>query len=215
MSVPSPKAEAAPRRVLYFGDSLLAGVGDPAAGGWVARISAACFGAGQPLSPYNLGIRRETSVQVASRWRAEATPRVAPGADCRMVLSFGANDTTMEDGAVRVGPERSCDALARILEESGTLGLPVLLVGPAPVDDPEQNARLAALTESFAEVCGRYDVPFIAVLEPLLQSAIWMSEVARGDGAHPAAGGYEAIAQLLIDRGLVSWLTEPLGEPGR
>jgi acyl-CoA thioesterase-1 len=215
VSVPSRKAEAAPRRVLYLGDSLVAGVGDPVAGGWVARISAACFAAGQPLTPYNLGIRRETSVQVASRWRTEATPRVPPGADCRMVLSFGANDTTIDDGAVRVSPERSCDALARILEEAGALGLPVLLVGPAPVDDPEQNVRLAALTESFAEVCGRYDAPFIAALEPLLGSTVWMSEVALSDGAHPAAGGYEAITQLLIDRGLVSWLTEPLGEPNR
>lgn len=195
-----------------LGDSLVAGVGDPFGGGWVARISAACFATGHPLTPYNLGVRRESSVQVAARWRAEAMPRVPPAADCRIVLSFGANDTTIEDGAVRVSPERSCDALAGILKEASTLAVPVLLVGPAPVDDPEQNDRLAALSRSFAEVCERHDAPFIAVLEPLLQSTVWMSEIAHSDGAHPAAGGYDAIAELLIEQGLVSWLTESAAE---
>jgi lysophospholipase L1-like esterase len=207
MSTHAMSTEAAPRRALFFGDSLVAGIGDPAGGGWVARITAACFAAGQPLSTYNLGIRRETSIQVAARWRAEATPRIPPGGDCRIVLSFGANDTTVEEGAVRVRPERSCQALSTILDEASSLDFPVLLVGPAPVDDPTQNARIGVLTESFAEICGQRGVPFIAVLEPLEQSEVWMSEVARGDGAHPAGGGYETITQLLIDAGLPSWLT--------
>lgn len=206
MSTQDMSAEAAPRRALFFGDSLVAGIGDPAGGGWVARITAACFAAGDPLSTYNLGIRRETSVQVAGRWRAEAALRIPLSSDCRMVLSFGANDTTIEDGAVRVRPERSCEALGTILDEANSLGFPVLLVGPAPVDEHDQNARIGALTESFAEVCHQRDVPFIPVLEPLEQSEVWMSEVARGDGAHPAARGYEMIAQLLIDAGLLSWL---------
>ncbi|MGH2834238.1 MAG: GDSL-type esterase/lipase family protein [Solirubrobacteraceae bacterium] len=209
MSTHAVSAEAAPRRALFFGDSLVAGIGDPAGGGWVTRIAAACFAAGQPLSIYNLGVRRETSVEVAARWRAEATPRIPPTGDCRIVLSFGANDTTIEDGSVRVCPERSCEALGTILDEANSLGLPVLLVGPAPVDDPDQNPRIGALTESFAEVCRQRDVPFIAVLEPLEQSQVWMSEVAGADGAHPAAGGYETIAELLINGGLLSWLTAP------
>lgn len=204
----STNAEAATRRVLFFGDSLVAGIGDPAGGGWVARIAAACFAAGQPLSVYNLGVRRESTVQVAARWRAEATPRVSSSADCRMVLSFGANDTTIEDGAVRVHPERSCEALSAILDETSSLGLPVLLVGPAPVDDSDQNTRIADLNESFAKVCAGHDVPFIAPFVSLIDSSVWMSELARGDGAHPSSAGYEAITQVLIDGGLLIWLTE-------
>ncbi|HTA15882.1 MAG TPA: GDSL-type esterase/lipase family protein [Solirubrobacteraceae bacterium] len=200
--------EVAPRRVLFFGDSLVAGVGDPAGGGWVARVVGACFAHGQPLSPYNLGIRRETSIQVAARWRAEAMPRVPPGVDARMVVSFGTNDTTVEDGAVRVPADSSRHALATILDEASTLDLAALVVGPAPVDDPEQNRRIGALTESFAEVCQERDTPFIGIVEPLLQSPVWMSEVSAGDGAHPGSGGYQTIAQLLIDRGLLAWLTE-------
>lgn len=201
--------EAAPRRVLFFGDSLLAGIGDPAGGGWVARVTSACFAQGRPLSAYNLGIRRETSMQVAARWRSEAAPRVPPGADCRIVLSFGANDTTIEDGAVRVPAERSQSALAGILDQVGALGFPQFVVGPAPVDDAEQNERITALTAIFAEVCSERGTPFLGVVEPLLRSSVWMSEVAGGDGAHPSTEGYETIAQLLIDGGLRAWLTEP------
>jgi acyl-CoA thioesterase-1 len=103
------------RRVLFFGDSLVAGAGDPTAQGWVGRVAGASFGLGLPLTAYNLGVRGETSEQVAARWRAEALPRLAAGSDARVVLSFGANDTTVDDGCLRVEPERSCAALADIL----------------------------------------------------------------------------------------------------
>ena len=201
--------EAAPRRVLFFGDSLVAGIGDPAGGGWVARVTSACFAAGCPLSAYNLGVRRETSIQVAARWLQEARPRVAPGADCRIVVSFGANDTTIEDGAVRVASEDSRAALAGILDQATALGFPAFVVGPAPVEDAGQNRRITALTAIFAGVCAERGTPFLGVAEPLLGSPAWMSEVASGDGAHPASEGYETIAQLLIDGGLRDWLTEP------
>src|SRR5208282_2039603 len=49
-------AEPAPRRVLFFGDSLVAGVGGPAGGGWVARVVIEAFRSGVPLTAYNLGI---------------------------------------------------------------------------------------------------------------------------------------------------------------
>jgi acyl-CoA thioesterase I len=201
--------EGASRRVLFFGDSLVAGIGDSAGGGWVARVVGACFVQGLPLTAYNLGVRRETSLQVAARWRAEAAPRVPAGADSRIVMSFGANDTTIEDGTVRVAADSSRRALTTIIDEASTLGFAISVVGPAPVDDAEQNRRISALTQSFAEACDERDTPFTGVFEPLLESSDWMSEVTATDGAHPGAKGYQAIAQLLIDRGLLTWLTEP------
>src|SRR4029077_13817605 len=47
-----PPAE---RRVLFFGASLVAGVGDPAGLGWVGRVVAASFALDVPLTAYNLG----------------------------------------------------------------------------------------------------------------------------------------------------------------
>jgi acyl-CoA thioesterase I len=202
--------DVAPRCLLFFGDSLVAGVGDSAGGGWVARVVGACFDRGLPVTAYNLGVRRETSIQVAARWRSEATPRMLPGADSRMVVSFGTNDTTLDHGTIRVPADCSRHALASILDEASMLGFDQFVVGPAPVADAEQNRRITDLTESFAEVCVERYTPFIGMVEPLLESPVWMSEVTAGDGAHPGAKGYKTIAQLLIDRGLLAWLAEPV-----
>jgi hypothetical protein len=111
----------ADRRLLFFGDSLVAGVGDPTGAGWVGRVVAGAFASGLALTAYNLGVRGETSGQVASRWRAEALPRLWPGADCRIVVSFGANDTSVEHGRVRVEADRSLEALASWFSRTGGL----------------------------------------------------------------------------------------------
>ena len=200
-------AGVTPRCVLFFGDSLVAGVGDPAGGGWVARVVSACFDQGLDVTAYNLGVRGESTVQVASRWRAEAAPRMLPGSDARVVVSFGTNDTTLEHGVVRVPAAGSLEALARMLEEASALGFAPFVVGPAPIDDREQDRRIADLSASFAELCDEHDTPFIAVHEPLLASAVWMSEVSSGDGAHPGAAGYQTLARLLIEKGLAAWLS--------
>jgi acyl-CoA thioesterase-1 len=156
----SAQAERAhDRRVAFIGDSLVAGVGDPMGLGWVGRVVAASFGLGLPLTAYNLGVRRETSEQIAARWTTETVPRMLPGTDARVVLSSGANDTTVEDGQLRA-PELSCAALAAILQDAAHPGRPVLVIGPAPVDDPEQNEPIRNLSAAFAEMCERAGAAF-------------------------------------------------------
>ncbi|HWY89360.1 MAG TPA: GDSL-type esterase/lipase family protein [Solirubrobacteraceae bacterium] len=198
------------RRLLFFGDSLVAGVGDPSGRGWVGQIVAASFGGGLPFTAYNLGVRRETSEQVAARWRSEALPRLLPEADMRIVVSFGANDTTIEHGRLRVAPERSCAALDGILEGAGALGLTPLVIGPAPVDNAQQNERIHALSASFSEICSNAGVSFIGVVEQLLATEIWMTQVMAGDGAHPSAEGYDALADLILAAGWKDWLRAEL-----
>jgi acyl-CoA thioesterase-1 len=177
--------EAEARCVLFLGDSLVAGVGDEEGGGWVARIVAACHVHRMPVTAYNLGVRGETSLQVAARWRVEAAPRMRAGADHRLVVSFGANDTTLENGILRADPEDSTRALTGILDQARSLGFAPFVIGPAALDDDDQNDRIADLTERFARVCEQHGTPFVGLLEPLLASSAWMSEVAAGDGAHP------------------------------
>lgn len=201
-------------RLLCFGDSFVAGVGDPRGQGWVGRVVAAAHAAGRPLMAYNLGVRRETSVEVAVRWRFEAMPRLLAGADCRVIFAVGANDATADGGAVRVAPERSCMALEKMLEQAAALGLPAAVAGPPPTGDAAQQARSLALSDAFTEVCAVRDVPFWPVAETLLASPIWLAEVAAGDGAHPAAAGYELLAQTLLDAGLLAWLQAPAVTPG-
>jgi acyl-CoA thioesterase I len=146
---------------------------------------------------------------VGSRWRHEVLARLSPAADTRIVVSFGANDTTVEDGVRRVELERSCGGLGDILEHARAMGLPSLVVGPAPVEDTEQNERIRSLCASLRPVCVGHGVPFIAVIDHLLASKAWMGELAAGDGAHPGAAGYDALATHVLERGWLEWLSTP------
>jgi hypothetical protein len=137
---------------------------------------------------------------------ALAQPRLLPGGDCRIVLSFGANDTSVEHERMRVDADRSSDTLAEVLDQAATIGLPRLVLGPAPVDDPEQNQRIHSLSLLFGEVCAERGVPFVSVIEPLLASPVWMEQVAVGDGAHPGAEGYDALGRLVLAGGWLDWL---------
>jgi len=200
-------------RLLCFGDSFTAGVGDPRGQGWVGRVVEAAFAAGRPMSAYALGVRRETSVEVAVRWRFEATPRLTRDADCRVVLAVGANDTTVENGAPRVAPDRSCMALGAMLDQAAAIGVPVGVAGPPPVGDAAQRARVAALSDRFAELCAAREVPFWPVAATLAASRVWLEEQAVGDSAHPAGGGYDLLARTLLDGGLLAWLQAPAVRP--
>lgn len=194
------------RRVLFFGDSCVAGVGDPEGRGWVGRVVAESFARGCPLTAYNLGVRGETSEQVAARLRREVAPRFVPGTT-RVVLCVGVNDTGAGGGAPKLSPERSRAALETMLVATSGAGLPVLMVGPPPVADSVCNERIRALSALFEEICDEAGAAFISVIEALTSSRAWADEVAAGDGAHPAAGGYEAFAQVVMDGGLMQWLS--------
>lgn len=135
--------------------------------------------------------------------------RLVPAADARLVVSFGANDTTVEACHERVEPAGSLGALDAIIDRAAMLGLPVRVVGPAPVDDAEQNRRIQSLSAAFGEICASRAVPFLSVVEPLLASKLWGEQVADGDGAHPGAEGYDALAQLVLAGG---WLDSLRGE---
>lgn len=172
-------------------------MGDPDGLGWVGRVAVASWAAGIPLTAYNLGVRREPSVAVVARWAVEARPRIAPGADCRVVFSFGANDATVEVGRERVPPDDGVRALDAALGHAAGLGLSALVVGPPPVDDPGHTARIAGLSERFAEACASRRVPYVPVVDDLRREGPWLAEARAGDGAHPAAGGYEQLAALV------------------
>jgi acyl-CoA thioesterase-1 len=194
-------------RVLFFGDSFVAGVGDPEARGWVGRVVAASWDAGLPLVAYPLGVRRQTSVQVAARWREEARVRLVDSLQAAVVFCFGANDANVEDACARVEPDVSSATLERVLDEAALLGLPAFVVGPPPVGDAEQDARIMALSRNFETICEARAVPFADVCGALRESAAWCAEAAAGDGSHPGAGGYAELARLVLAAGWIQWIS--------
>ena len=129
-------APNADRRVFFVGDSYVAGVGDPQHRGWVGRLAERAQRAGAPITAYNLGVRRDTSDDVCRRWPDEVAVRRGAGAQERLVVSFGVNDTA--DG--RVPPERTVANLRALLTGAASAGLPVLVVGPPPLADAAHKA---------------------------------------------------------------------------
>jgi lysophospholipase L1-like esterase len=195
-------------RICFVGDSFIAGAGDPEHLGWVGRIAARSHLAGQSLTSYNLGVRRQTSRDILARWHAECAPRLPVGCDCRVVTSFGVNDTTYEDDVPRIQPEDSAAHLSALLNAIAAAGWDALVVGPPPVSDHQQNQRTARLNSAFSGICSSKVVAYVNVLEPLLASDTWMTEVHEGDGSHPGAGGYQALAELVWPHWL-AWSQEP------
>ena len=88
-------------RVCFIGDSFVAGVGDPQHLGWTGRLAAESWRAGRPLTAYNLGVRRQTSLDISHRWLFECEQRLPETADGRVVFSFGVNDTADDEGGQR------------------------------------------------------------------------------------------------------------------
>lgn len=184
-------------RICFIGDSFVNGVGDPLCLGWVGRICAQAKERGVDLTAYNLGIRRDTSRDIAVRWRAEAMARQPAELPGLLVFSFGANDCCPDEACgVRVPLADSVATARRILAEARALR-PTLMVGPPPIDDDAINARTQALIAELSRLCGDLAVPFLDTFPPLSASPVWAAEVRAGDGAHPAAGGYDALAAVV------------------
>lgn len=194
------------RRVLFVGDSFVAGVGDSDGLGWVGRIVAASFQRGVGLTPYNLGVRMDTSTDIAERWLAETRPRLWPGTRPRLVVSCGANDTTAEGASTRVTPQRCAQALADILRGAADLRLPTLVVGPPLAGDDAQHDRIRSLSVRLAPVCDTHQARFIEVAHRQRAESMWVRQARDGDGSHPDTEGYEELAELLIAAGILDWL---------
>ncbi|GCE21245.1 GDSL-type esterase/lipase family protein [Dictyobacter kobayashii] len=189
-------------RICFVGDSFVNGTGDPYCLGWAGRICAAAQQEGHEITYYNLGIRRQTSLEIAQRWQAEVLQRLPADCDGRLVFSFGVNDTVYEDGRPRVAPRESLQHAREMLQRAQALR-PTLMVGPPPMPEDEQNQRIAWLSARFDQLCQELAIPYLATFEPLLRVEAWKSEALANDGAHPRAHGYSAFAQLV--QGWPAW----------
>lgn len=186
-------------RICFVGDSFVNGTGDPECLGWTGRICVNANKKGYDITYYNLGIRRDTSTDIANRWLQEVSLRLPKEYDGRIVFSFGLNDTTVKNGKTRVEFTKSIENTYKILSEAKQL-YPVLMVGPAPYVDTEDNQRkqrTADLSKQFALVCHELNVPYLDVFSKLEKSNLWIDEAKANDGAHPRAGGYAEFAQIV------------------
>jgi lysophospholipase L1-like esterase len=183
-------------RICFIGDSFVSGAYDGECQGWAGRISAAARARGHDLSNYNLGIRGETSVQIAKRWRAEAEPRQSPQQEGRLVFEFGVNDVREVGGKRQMEAPQSA-AAARDILSAASRWKPTLMIGPPPGCDTPRNARVKDLSAQLAELCGELDVPYFDSYAALLTAPVWMPSCQSVDGTHPNAEGYAEWAKRI------------------
>jgi lysophospholipase L1-like esterase len=150
------------------------------------------------ITYYNLGIRSETSSQVAERWESEVRPRLRPDLPGGVVLSVGVNDTMPANAAMHP-VERSVSNLQKIVDGVRACGWPMLIVGLLPVADPDHNRRIGRQNLAYSHWCSCHGVQYVDVFKNMLESATWMSQVALVDGHHPGPAGYAELTEDLME----------------
>ncbi len=190
-------------RICFVGDSLVNGTNDPRCLGWAGRAASAAMEAGISLTYYNLGVRGDTSRKINARIGRELAARLVPGVPGRVVLSFGAADAFVEKTGPRLTVEESVDFLWRIVSETARKW-PVIMAGPPPSADPARNAGIALLAGAFEDACEAMGAPYLDFFTPLAANQDYMDEIARGDGIHPGAIGYDIMAELFM--GWQAWM---------
>ncbi len=181
-------------RICFIGDSFVNGTGDETALGWAGRLCAAANRQSQ-VTCYNLGIRRDTSHDILKRWAHECVPRLPPYCDGRIVMSFGVNDTLMENGRLRVSTQSSLTNIKQLLHD--TRKYEVIAVGPPPVADDGHNVRIWSFSGAFALEAKAARIPYIDLFTPLSAHEAYKQEVQSNDGAHPKSTGYALMTQLI------------------
>jgi lysophospholipase L1-like esterase len=183
-------------RICFVGDSFVNGTGDHTYLGWTGKLCQTLVAQGLTVTHYNLGVRRDTSIDIGQRWQGETASRLPHGCDNRIVFSFGTNDTTWENGQQRVHRIDSSNRCRQILSMA-TLQYRVLMISPPPIIDPQQNIRTAVLCEDFLIICQQLKIPFLNIFTPLSQSLEWWEALEAGDGVHPGVEGYAEITDLI------------------
>jgi acyl-CoA thioesterase I len=189
-------------RLIFIGDSIVAGTGDDECRGWVGRVGSATRRAGVDHTPYNLGIGGDTAADVRARWRDEVLRRLNPEIENRLVVSVGVNDA--RDGVER-DPDASVADLAAIVDGARDVRLEPLVVGPIPTASTSESERIGALSHRFRELCSDSDVAFVEVHAALRESGSFLASL-ESDGYHPDADGYAQIAQVVLHNGWWEWL---------
>lgn len=183
-------------RICFVGDSFVAGIGDDECMGWTGRLAKQSIANGHNLSSYNLGIRRDTSSDILARWKDECARRFNAGDRYFVMFAFGANDMTIENGELRVSEEQSIENFGKIIKQASS-DYQVLALSPCPVCDEAQDERILALSERYEALANKLNIPYISVVQELLENPNWVREAKAGDGAHPNSGGYTYLAELI------------------
>lgn len=178
------------QNIVFFGDSLTAGYGLPAADSFPARVQQKLDAAGLPYRALNYGVSGETSAGGRQRLPA-VLARQAPDV---FVLALGAND------GLRGVPLRDTTANLRAILQSVRQQFPAALLVLAglefpfdlgPLGVPALRHYAQAFSGLFRELAAAEGVAFIP---HLLAGVLGRPELNLPDRVHPNAAGQQVLA---------------------
>jgi acyl-CoA thioesterase I len=177
------RAENAPPRVLFLGDSLTEGYGLSKEDAYPALVESILNKEGAPITAVNAGISGSTTASALSRlrWHLKAKPDV-------LVLALGAND------GLRGLP---VDSIRKNLTEVLTLAekekMKILFVGmKTPPNYGPAYSR--AFDKMFADLSKQHRVTFLPFL---LDRIAGEPQLNQADGIHPNAEGQKVMARAI------------------
>ncbi|MBN4054446.1 hypothetical protein JYT87_01920 [Nitrospira defluvii] len=183
-------------RIVFLGDSLVNGACDETMLGWCGRLCEEAVRKGHNITYYNLGVRGDTSQDVRLRWELEVSRRLPKNEDCRLVLSLGINDVSLDDGKQQISTAESIANTTAILKEAGKY-YEMMMVGPPPVVDEATAIRIKKLSMCLNDLCKDIGVCYIDIYRPLVENTIYLKDLTKRDGVHPSAIGYSEIARVI------------------
>jgi acyl-CoA thioesterase-1 len=176
-------AQAAPRTIMVFGDSLMAGLGLPAGDGLVPRLEAALRADGLDVTLINASVSGDTSADGLARldWALAERPDA-------VILELGANDM------LRGLPVTDLRAnLSALLERCKAENLPVFIAG-IYANRSLGDDYVAAFEATYAELAAQYGAP----LYPFLLDGVALDPALnQPDMLHPNADGVGVIVSRL------------------
>jgi lysophospholipase L1-like esterase len=196
---------AVPRKLIVLGDSGVYGWGDPEEGGWCERLRRHWMALPDGPVLYPLGVRGDGLERVAARLerevhcRGELRRQIPHG----IVLAVGLNDCARvgrPDGRPQLDAEGFLFGLQQLLLQARRIA-PVLVLGLTPVDEAvmpyadvlwyglDQVRRYEGLLE---EACLEADVPFLPLLNSLLDDPAWPGWLGT-DGVHLNSDGHRQV----------------------
>lgn len=177
-------AQAAPVRILVFGDSLVAGLGLPQDEGFVPQLQAALDAKGIDAKLINGGVSGDTTGTALGRldWVLGEKPDAA-------IVELGAND--MLQGIPVNTIRRNLDM---ILKAMANKGLPILLAG-MQANRGLGPAYVKAFDSIYPDLAAKYD----AILYPFFLKGVTMDpKLNQADMMHPNKKGVAKIVKGIV-----------------
>ncbi|QDC01648.1 GDSL-type esterase/lipase family protein [Mesorhizobium sp. 8] len=206
-----PPARRSFSRICFIGDAFTVGAGDETSLGWVGRLCAGEWERGHDISTYNLGIRGNSSREIAKRWRQECEARLPANANGRLVFMFGGNDAKEVVGHGFEVPLEEAAANARCFMAEAAAWRPTLWIGLMPMNEAKpypqllsggpqyrfSNARQAEYNACYQNIAAELGIPFLDLHTRLIDDPAWMALTQEGDGSNPTSEGYALVSAII------------------